>query len=280
MTHHDPSDPTPDDPGDQGGPAEHQVRGRSRRVAPEERSTRTAALLAEAAAATDQVARDRALETVVELNMQVAEAVARRYARRGIPLEDLTQVAYVALVRAVGSYDATRGDDLLSFAVPTIQGEIRRCFRDQGWAIRPPREVQRAHSRLVRRGDEVERYDDDGLARLAAEVEESVEVVREALVARSGFDLLSLDRPSDAAGTLPDVADAGDHATEAVEARAMLQPLVASMDERERQLLTWRFVDEMSQRQIAERLGMTQVQVSRLLHKLLTELRATLGDVG
>lgn len=255
----------------------------SRRVPATERSARTTALLtaaADAAAAGDLTGRDRVLEDVVELNMQVAEAVARRYAQRGIPLEDLTQVAYLALVRSVSSFDPELGEDLLTFAVPNITGEIRRHFRDQGWSIRPPREVQRAHSRILRSSDQRDRYDAGALERLAAEVEESVEVVREALVARDGFSLLSLDRPLDTGGSPLDVIDPGDHAAEAAEARTMLAPLVAEMDERERQILAWRFVDELSQRQIAERLGMTQVQVSRLLQKLLTHLRATLGDVG
>ncbi len=252
---------------------------RSRRVPAEERSERTAALLL-AAAAGEPAERERALDAVVELNMQVAEAVARRYARRGIPLEDLTQVAYLALVRAVTSFDAGRGEDLLSYAVPCMQGEIRRHFRDQGWSIRPPREVQRAHSRILQQGEDRDRYDAEALERLAVEVEESVEVVREALVARSGFDLLSLDVPTGTSGAVPDVADHADHAAEAAEARAMLAPLMDAMAERERQILTWRFVDELSQRQIAERLDMTQVQVSRLLQKTLTHLRTTLGDVG
>lgn len=256
---------------------------RSRRVPAAERSARTTELLAAAATAAgggDLVERDRLLDAVVELNMQVAEAVARRYAQRSIPLEDLTQVAYLALVRSVATYDPDRGEDLLTFVVPNITGEIRRHFRDQGWSIRPPREVQRAHSRILRSGDQRDRYDADALERLAAEVEESVEVVREALVARDGFSLLSLDKPTDAGGSTIDVVDVGDHAAEAAEARTMLAPLVASMDERERQILGWRFVDEMSQRQIADRLGMTQIQVSRLLQKMLTHLRATLGDVG
>ncbi len=256
---------------------------RSRRVPAAERAARTAELLVTAAAAADAgdlAGRDRVLDAVVELNMQVAEAVARRYAQRSIPLEDLTQVAYLALVRSVASYDVERGADLLSFAVPNITGEIRRHFRDQGWSIRPPREVQRAHSRILRSGDQRERYDAGALEELAAEVEESVEVVREALTARDGFSLLSLDRPTDAGGSTIDVVDVGDHAAEAAEARTMLAPLVASMDDRERQILAWRFVDEMSQRQIADRLGMTQVQVSRLLQKMLTHLRVTLGDVG
>lgn len=253
---------------------------RPRRFDAEERSARTSELLATAASTTDPDEHDRVLDDVVELNMQVAEAVARRYAHRGIPLEDLTQVAYVALVRSVGAYDPDRGEDLLSFVVPNVQGEIRRHFRDQGWSIRPPREVQRAHSRILRSDVQRDRYDAGSLERLAADVEESVDVVREALVARDGFDLLSLDRPTDAGGSTLDVVDAGDHAADAAEARAMLEPLVASMEERERQILSWRFVDELSQRQIAERLDMTQVQVSRLLHKMLAHLRDTLGDVG
>ena len=240
----------------------------------------------------DEVARQDALDRVVELNMGVAESVARRYARRGIALEDLTQVAYLALVRSVGSYEPDRGEDLLSYVVPSITGEIRRHFRDQGWTIRPPRDVQRAHSRILRTGTSRERYDTPAIEDLARRVDESVELVREALLARGGYDALSLDKPTDTTDGASETAgpggaggiDVGDpdqaHAQAAAEARMMLAPLVATMDAREQQILRWRFAEELSQRQIAERLEMTQVQVSRLLQRMLTQLRAALGDVG
>ncbi len=248
-----------------------------RRFADAERSQRTAQLLERAQQGTPQDQR-ALLAEVVELNMQVAEAVARRYAHKGIALEDLTQVAYLALVRSVSTFDAVRGGDLLSYAVPCIQGEIRHHFRDQGWTIRPPREVQRAHSLIMGGGLERDHYDDASLADLADKVDESVEVVREALAAKASYTALSLDRAFEAVE--PGLPATGAEDLDAVEARAMLAPLVRLMAEHERLALRWRFVEELSQREIAERLSMTQVQVSRLLHRLLTGLRLSLGEVG
>ncbi len=248
-----------------------------------ERAAATSTLLARAAATGDDDERRACHDEVVRVNMRVAEAVARRYARRGVPIEDLTQVAYLALVRAVRRFDTAHDRDLLAYAVPTIEGEIRRHFRDHGWTIRPPRDVQRAHTRLVRTGASLERYDTPTLEGLATQVEESVEVVREALSARTCFTLLSLDQPTGAAegeGPTPDVADDGDRSQEQAEARLLVQPLVASLDRRDQQILHWRFVEELSQRDIAERLGLSQIQVSRLLQRVLTQMRGALAEAG
>ena len=254
------------------------------RMSDAERSQQTDDLLRRAAATDDQAERTALLDRVVELNMRVAEAVARRYARRGIALEDLTQVAYLALVRAVRGFDPTQGSDLLAYAVPTMTGEIRRHFRDHGWTIRPPREVQRAHSRLVRSGASLDRVAETSVTALAAQVEESVEVVREALSARSCFTLLSLDAPvggTDGEDAGPrDVAVDEDRDAEAAEARLLVRPLLAGLPPRERDVIRLRFVDELSQREIAERLGMSQIQVSRLLQRLLTQMRGALATAS
>ena len=117
--------------------------GDARALSDSERAEQTTALLARAhAPGVSETEREACLERVVELNMRVAEAVARRYARRSIPVEDLTQVAYLALVRAVRSFDPSHERDLLAYAVPTIEGDIRRHFRDHGWAVKVPRKLQ------------------------------------------------------------------------------------------------------------------------------------------
>ncbi len=230
--------------------------------------------------------RDACLDRVVELNMRVAEAVARRYARRSIPVEDLTQVAYLALVRAVRSFDPAHERDLLAYAVPSMTGEIRRHFRDHSWTIRPPRDVQRAHTRLVRTGAALDRVDDGSVSAVAAEVEESVEVVREALVARSCFSLVSLDAPAGGdsdgdAGLVRDVADpAVEESVERTEARLLVRPLLASLSPRDRELLRLRFDEELSQREIGLQLGMSQIQVSRCLQRLLLQLRGALAGAA
>lgn len=258
----------------------------ARRLSDTERSELTAALLAQAhATGATEAERDLALDRVVELNMRIAEAIARRYARRGIPVEDLTQVAYLALVRAVRAFDPAHERDLLSYAVPSMTGEIRRHFRDHSWTIRPPREVQRAHGRLLRSGAPLDRVDESSVSALADEVEESVEVVREALAARSCFSLLSLDTPVTMdAESDPMGRDVGDPRVEddaaRSEARLLVQPLLATLSPRERELLWLRFSEELSQREIALRLSMSQVQVSRLLQRLLLQLRGALAEVA
>jgi RNA polymerase sigma-B factor len=257
------------------------------RASDAERAAATSSLLARAAATDDDAERHACHDEVVRVNMRVAEAVARRYARRGIAIEDLTQVAYLALVRAVRRFDAAHERDLLAYAVPTIEGDIRRHFRDHGWTIRPPRDVQRAHTRLVRSGASLDRYDTPQLEDLATQVEESVEVVREALSARTCFSLLSLDQPigsggsggaGEGEGPTPDVADDADRSQEQAEARLLVRPLVASLADRDQQILRWRFVDELSQREIAQRLGLSQIQVSRLLQRVLTQMRGALAE--
>lgn len=270
-----------------GGTAHPREALPARRLSDAERSEQTAELLARAHAAdVSPEARAACLDRVVELNMRVAEAVARRYARKSIPVEDLTQVAYLALVRAVRSFDPAHERDLLSYAVPSMTGEIRRHFRDHSWTIRPPREVQRAHGRLVRSGATLDRVDDASVSALADEVEESVDVVREALAARSCFSLLSLDTPPGGEGseahevsTLREVGDpAGEVDAARTEARLMVAPLLRTLTPRERDLLRLRFADELPQREIATRLGMSQIQVSRLLQRLLLQLRSALAE--
>lgn len=261
-----------------------------RALSHEDRSRQTAELLARAAAArnesddsdTGDAERQALLDQVVVLNMRVAEAVARRFARRGVALDDLTSVAYVALVRAVRNFDPGMDKDLLSYAVPSIQGEIRRHFRDHGWTIRPPRDVQRAHSRIIRSVSTLDRVDERGVAELAAEVEESEELVREALNARHLFSLLSLDQPTISGGseeTLGHVIAADtERELEAADARVMLQPALAGLSERDRRIVHWRFVDELSQSAIGARLGISQMQVSRLLRRILDDLRGRLAE--
>ena len=261
--------------------------GDARALSDSERAEQTTALLARAhAPGVSETEREACLERRVELNMRVAEAVARRYARRSIPVEDLTQVAYLALVRAVRSFDPSHERDLLAYAVPSMTGEIRRHFRDHSWTIRPPREVQRAHTRLVRTGVALDRVDDTSVSALAAEVEGGVEVVREALLARSCFSLVSLDSPvggeSDGEdGPVRDVADPDvTESMERTEARLLVRPLLATLTPRDRDLLRLRFGQELSQREIGLELGMSQIQVSRCLQRLLLQLRGALADAA
>lgn len=226
--------------------------------------------------------RAEQIRQVVVANMGVAEALAARHRGRGIPVEDLEQVAYVALVRAAGQFDAGRSDDFLTYAVPCIKGELRRHFRDHGWMVRPPRPVQEAQSRVVRARDELAgehggRVPD---ALIAEKLDIDVELVRQSLAAEGCFHPVSLDAPLpvDVAGTPVDAAVDDTAAQEQVDARVALRPVLRHLEGRERRLLLLRYFHDRTQQEIADELGLTQTQVSRLLAKVLRELRSRVEE--
>lgn len=254
------------------------------RETPDEiRREKTAALLAEAADAAP-ARRDQLLDEVVVLNLQVAHAVARRFRNRGVPLEDLEQVAACALVRAARKFDVGQDRDFLSYAVPTMSGELKRYFRDHGWTVRPPRRIQEIHAKvhhLHRSG----RHDGTPMApaEIAAELEVSVDDVVEALEARGCFQPASLDHPVRDEGdvTVGDLLAIDDEADrQALEARVMLQPVMRQLSERDRRILHLRFAEDCTQQQIGEELGVTQMQVSRLLNRILGQMRDDLTADG
>jgi RNA polymerase sigma-B factor len=238
----------------------------------ETRRRETTRLLEEAALASGDE-RAALLDEVIIINTSVARAIAARYANRGIALEDLEQVAYLALVRAAHKYDGRLAEDFLVYAVPTIRGEVKRYFRDHGWTVRPPRRVQELQA-------EVMRSESTDPAELAATLGVTEAEVTEAQMLKGCFSPLSLDAPvnteSDAASLGELLADeAGDHA--ASEARLMLAPALRSLTDRERLIVRLRFVEDLTQEEIGERIGVTQMQVSRLLKKVMTKLREQLG---
>lgn len=245
-----------------------------------ERSDRTERLLHRAAVAPDELERQRLLDDVVVLNLGVASAVAARYRSRGIPLEDLRQVACLALVKAARGYDATLGHDFLSYAVPTIRGEIKRHFRDHGWAVRPPRRIQELQGRISTADSELS----FSLGRsprpseIAAFLDEPVEAVTEALASDGCFRPASLDRPVGVDGdlVLGDLIGADDPDQDAAESRVVLGPAVRHLAERDRRILMLRFFRGWTQQEIAEDIGVTQMQVSRLLSRILKDLRREL----
>ena len=227
--------------------------------------------------------RDALIEQVILVNTGVARSIARRYAGRGIPLEDLEQVAYLALVRAARKFDGEKAEDFLTYAVPTIRGEIKRHFRDLGWTVRPPRRIQELQASVLRVRDSLR--GDDGTvptpAQIAAELEVDEAVVVEALTAEGCFTPLSLDAPvttgeADAA-SLGDLLPGLDADLGAAEARALLAPALARLTEREQLILRLRFVEDRTQAEIGEQIGVTQMQVSRLLGGILTKLRASIA---
>ena len=228
-------------------------------------------------------------EQLVELNMPVAEAIASRYHHRGVATEDLHQVAYLALVNAARRFDPHAGHAFLSFAVPTIRGEVRRYFRDFGWMVRPPRSTQELQLTALRTRSELQMTwgREPTPEEVATALEEDPAAVREALAARGCFSPTSLDLPAgEGSATLGDLLGGEDAEHDAVDARVMLGPVVRDLRERDRLILELRFFHDLTQREVAERLGVTQMQVSRLLSRIYRDLRRgleepqTASDVG
>ncbi|WET77958.1 SigB/SigF/SigG family RNA polymerase sigma factor [Amycolatopsis sp. QT-25] len=217
---------------------------------------------------------------ILEL-LPIAEHIAVRFSGRGQPREDLVQVARIGLMKAVDRFDPGVGGDFLAFAVPTVMGEVRRFFRDTGWAVHVPRGMQELRSRLSRATTELTQT--VGRAptptELAAHLDLDVDTVREGLLAANSYQTSSLDRPvNDGEGSLAlaDVVGELDSRFEHIEDRNTVVPLLEKLPERERAILAMRFFDGLTQSQIAERIGISQMHVSRLLTKTLQELRGRL----
>jgi RNA polymerase sigma-B factor len=223
--------------------------------------------------------RQELIDRLIDVNMPVAESIAARYRRRGIPDEDLEQVAYLALVRVAQNYDHARGHDFLSYAVPSIRGEVRRYFRDQGWMVRPPRGIQEMQGRIAAAESELSsRLGHPPTAReIAQEFAEPVESVEEAMAANGCFTPTSLDHvPGSDASSIGDQLGENDAGIDAAEARVVLRPVVHKLSDRERKILDMRFFAQCTQQEIADEIGVTQMQVSRLLNAMLRRMRTDL----
>jgi RNA polymerase sigma-B factor len=248
-----------------------------------DRASGTAELLARAARRSG-AARQDLIARVVELNMGVAEAIASRYRRRGVPDDDLQQVAYLALTKAARKFDPDAGHDFLSYAVPTIRGELCRYFRDSGWMVRPPRKVQELQSRIFAAQSELSMVlgRSPSPSEVAAHLTEPVGDVEEALAAEGCFTPTSLDRPvgADSDLTVGELLDGSDDSRSAAEARVVLAPVVSKLSPRDKTVLRLRFFDDCTQQEIAEEIGVTQTQVSRLLSRILGELREVIEEAS
>jgi RNA polymerase sigma-B factor len=243
-----------------------------------DRRHQTVELFARVATA-DAEDRSRLEDRLVRLNMRVATDCAKRYRNRGVPAEDLDQVAYLGLVKAVRGFDPERGKDFLSYAVPTIRGELRRHFRDVGWAVRPPRAIQELQGRLS--GAEGELFHRLGRSPrpsdLAHHLDVELDQVLDALSATGCYAPTSLDLPALEHGeALADRIGALDPSFSAAEARATLSALLRSLTPRERRILELRFFGDRTQAEIGADIGVTQMQVSRLLNRILARLRERL----
>ena len=227
--------------------------------------------------------KDPALrEQLVTAHIGLAEYLARRFTNRGEPLDDLVQVASLGLLKAVDRFDPERGLEFSTYATPTIVGELKRHFRDKGWAVRVPRRVQELHLRLGSvvsvLSQELGRSPTIGEIAQAASVSE--EDVLEAIEAGHAYRFTSLDAPSgsDDEGTLATQLGEEDQALIDSEHRVALSPLIARFPPRERTILHLRFFEGLTQSEIAGRLGISQMHVSRLLARSLAQLRASAED--
>jgi RNA polymerase sigma-B factor len=254
------------------------------RIDAAERASLTHTLFGELAAADDD-RREFLIGEITALYADVAEQIARRYSGRGEDVDELRQVAYVGLMKAINGYQPERGD-LLPYAVTTMSGEVKRHFRDRCWDIRPTRRVQELDMRMSRAGADLEQElgRSPTVAELADRIEESPEDVSIAMHSRTLFNLMSTDAPLSDPGSqcLGDTLGHADRGFDRAEASIMLRTAVATcgLSARDRQVLGLRFFRGLTQREIAAEIGVTQMQVSRILARVLAVLRDQLDAEG
>lgn len=246
------------------------------------RAARTHALLRESVG-TDTATLRRLHEEIVLLNIEVAESVVARYRNRGVPFEDLVQVACLGLVKAAKGFDPEKSDNFFGYAVPTMLGEVKRYFRDNAWAVKPPRRIQELQAELSGAAGRLmhETGRPPCVEDLADALGVDIAAVREALAADGCFSPSSLDRPrsnDETSASLGDVLGDHDAGFERAEALVALKPLCQTLSERDRRIIYLRFFREWTQARIAEEFGVTQMQISRLLTRILNDLRDRLGD--
>ncbi|WP_067647036.1 SigB/SigF/SigG family RNA polymerase sigma factor [Nocardia harenae] len=224
--------------------------------------------------------RDRLRADIITAALPLAEHIAMRFAGRGENIDDLIQVAMVGLVQAVDRFDVGKGVPFLAFAIPTVMGEVRRHFRDKTWAVRVPRATKELQQHLAPAIEALaHRFDRMPTAReIATELGVDLVQVTQALIARNAYQSESVDAgrrndDGDAVGSVLDNLAAPDPGFTLVEDAITIGPLLAALPERDRQVLIWRYRDGLTQNQIAAAIGVSQMQVSRILTGVLTRLR-------
>jgi RNA polymerase sigma-B factor len=224
-----------------------------------------------------------ARDELITMHLPLVEHLARRFRDRGQPHDDLVQVGTIGLIKAVDRFDADRGVEFSTYASPTIVGEIKRHFRDRGWAVRVPRRLQEMRLDLTRATAELSQRTGRSptVRELAEHLGVSEDEVLEGLESGQAYATTSLDAGTGDEGEGASIADtlgAEDAALDGVEYREALKPLLAQLPERERRIILLRFFHNKTQSQIAEEIGISQMHVSRLLARSLAQLRAGLLD--
>jgi RNA polymerase sigma-B factor len=222
-------------------------------------------------------------DQVIEAFLPLAQHLANRFGGRGEPIEDLVQTATVGLIKAVDKFDPDRGVEFAAYAIPTIIGEIKRHFRDRTWDIRVPRRLQELRLSISEATSVL--LQDLGrsptVADIAVHLGLTEEEVLEGLEGARAYNAVSLSTPAtdgDRAAELGDLLGSEDAEYELAELRVALGPAMAALDEREQRILTLRFYGNLTQSQIAEQVGVSQMHVSRLLARALAKLRGQLAD--
>ena len=234
--------------------------------------------------AAESSARETARDDLVHLHLALVEHCARRFRNRGEPFEDLVQVGTIGLLKSIDRFDLERGVEFSTYATPTIIGEIKRYFRDKGWAIRVPRRLQELRMQIGSASAELTQ----SLGRsptpreLAELIGCTVEDVLDGIESSNAYSTLSLDASDDsedgASASMLDAIGIDDENLEHVEIRESIKPLLDRLDAREKKILLLRFFKNMTQSQIAEEIGVSQMHVSRLLSRTLEQLRTSLEE--
>ncbi|MER7162156.1 SigB/SigF/SigG family RNA polymerase sigma factor [Streptomyces lydicus] len=222
--------------------------------------------------------------TLIEMNLSLVRYVARRFTRRGQPVDDILQVGTIGLIKAIDRWRPSRNVEFTTLAVPYIQGEIKRFFRDTTWAVRVPRRLQEMRIEIARAREQLEAdgVQEPSAAQLAGCIGADEGEVTEGLVACNGYDSDSLDRPlqaggpSERTGFITELLGSDDPALALAENVQALKPHLAELNDRDRTLLRLRFGAEMTQSEIGKELGLSQMHVSRLLARLCGSLREQL----
>ena len=233
-------------------------------------------LLREYAAHRDPAVRER----LVELNSDLVRFIARRFANRGEPLEDIEQVGFLGLIQAIERFDPSLENEFSTFATPTIMGEIRRHFRDRSWSIRVPRRLQENYTRAMRAQEQLsqELGRQPSVAEIAARLGLETDEVLAALEVSPAQHTVSLDatrpgRDEEEGSELGERLGQEDDNLERVEMKALIEQAMAHLSPRERQIMLLRFVDQLPQTEVAKRLGISQMHVSRLQRAALERMR-------
>jgi RNA polymerase sigma-B factor len=230
-----------------------------------------------------EATRATARDALVHLHLPLVEHCARRFRNRGEPLEDLVQVGTIGLIKSIDRFDSDRGVEFSTYATPTIIGEIKRYFRDKGWAIRVPRRLQELRMQIG--SVTAELTQSLGRSPTPRELAESigctVEEIIEGIESSNAYSTLSLDATDDgddSTATMLDAIGMDDEGLEHVEIRESIKPLLDRLEAREKKILLLRFFKNMTQSQIAEEIGVSQMHVSRLLNRTLEQLRTSLEE--